>query len=116
MMCSRLNSKTFGVHAENQDVFRNLQLGLELAPVAVLDLHFVLSFLLEGVVDFRRHFMQHFFQAAENRERVVEHFLAQRCFLAQFLDQAASYTAGVTVHSLFDWLMSVFYYLSVWSF
>ena len=64
-----------GVHLEDEDVAGHLQLGLELAAVAVLDPHAAVELAVESVVEFRRHFEKHLLQQVEGGESVVEDLL-----------------------------------------
>jgi len=51
-----------GVHLEDQDVVGHLQLGLELAAVAVFEPHAAVEFAVQFVVHLRGHFQQRLLQ------------------------------------------------------
>ena len=70
-----------GVHLEDQDVVGYLQLGLELAAVAVFEPHAAVEFAVQFVVHLRGHLQQRLLQGVERSEGVVENPLFE-CRLA----------------------------------
>ncbi len=70
-----------GVHLEDQDVVGDLQLGFELAAVAVFEAHAAVEFAVQFVVHLRGHLQQRLLQGVERSEGVVENPLFE-CRLA----------------------------------
>ena len=79
-----------GVHLEYQDVVGHLQLGFELAAVAVFEPHAAVEFAVQLVVQLRGHFEQRLLQLVEGREGVVENPLLERRFADDRIEDLAS--------------------------
>jgi len=60
-----------GLHGEYEDVFGDLYLGLELAPVTVFDTYAFVYLFVQLLVQLGRELQQRLFQLVEHDERVV---------------------------------------------
>ena len=76
----RVELEDVGVHLEYEQVAGDLQLGLELAAVAVFDADSLVEFVVQLVVHLRGDLDEHLLQEVERREGVVEDVLLQGRF------------------------------------
>ena len=98
----RVEFEDVGVHLENEQVVGQLELGLELAAVAVFDADAAVELAVQLVVQLRGHLQQGLLQLVENREGIVENPLLEGRFADDGLQDPCSERNRFHGYCLYD--------------